>query len=121
MTRSEIAVLRLSLVFVWLATTAVSLWEREGQSLQLLGTIGRDQPWLAQWLIWGGAGLDAVLGLALLLYPSRSVYLTALGLMLGMTAVATAMDPALWLHPLGPLTKNIPIAAILWTLAKTPR
>ena len=29
---------------------------------------------------------------------------------------ATAIDPGWWLHPLGPLTKNLPIAAILWTL-----
>ena len=25
---------------------------------------------------------------------------------------------ALWLHPLGPLTKNVPIAIALWVLAR---
>ena len=40
--------------------------------------------------------------------------------MLLMTGVATAIDPSLWLHPLGPLTKNVPIAALLLVLARTP-
>ena len=30
-----------------------------------------------------------------------------------MTAAATLLQPALWLHPLGPLLKNLPIAALL--------
>jgi hypothetical protein len=33
-----------------------------------------------------------------------------------MTAVATFLQPALWLQPLGPLLKNLPIAALLWHL-----
>jgi hypothetical protein len=41
-------------------------------------------------------------------------YATALAVMIGMTLAATAIDPSWWLHPLGPLTKNLPIAAILW-------
>ena len=40
----------------------------------------------------------------------------ALAVMIGMTLAATAIDPSWWLHPLGPLTKNPPIAAILWVL-----
>jgi hypothetical protein len=38
--------------------------------------------------------------------------------MLLMTLVATILYPSLWLHPLGPLTKNIPAAAALLILAK---
>ncbi|WP_374671269.1 DoxX-like family protein [Acidovorax temperans] len=43
-------------------------------------------------------------------------YATALAVMIGMTLAATAIDPSWWLHPLGPQTKNLPIAAILWVL-----
>ena len=34
------------------------------------------------------------------------------------TALATWIDPSLWWHPLGPLTKNLPILALLWALRK---
>lgn len=110
--------LRLSIVAVWLATAIVSLWELEGQSAELLLAAGVQDPLLTRILILSGAGVDAALGLALLLRPARWNYLAALGVMGLMTAVATVIDPSLWLHPLGPLTKNLPIAAILLVLAR---
>ena len=36
--------------------------------------------------------------------------------LMAMTVIGTALQPALWLHPLGPLLKNLPIAAMLWFL-----
>ena len=59
-----------------------------------------------------------MLGLLLLVWPVRRVVGLALLAMLGMTLVATVMLPALWLHPLGPLTKNVPIAVVLWMLMR---
>ncbi|MDO8385767.1 MAG: DoxX-like family protein [Polaromonas sp.] len=110
--------LRLSIVAVWLATAIVSLWELGGQSAELLLAAGVQDPLLTRVLILSGAGVDAALGLALLLRPARWNYLAALGVMGLMTAVATVIEPSLWLHPLGPLTKNLPIAAILLVLAR---
>ncbi len=113
--------LRWSLVFVWLATAVVSVVELNGQSRELLAglpsawTVG-DAAWLPTAIILAGAGADAVLGLWLALRPGRSAYLGALVLMGAMTLLATAIHPSWWLHPLGPLTKNLPIAAILWVL-----
>lgn len=110
--------LRLSLVFVWLATALASVWELDGQSAQLLFASGVHDPSLARLLILGGAAVDAALGLAMLLKPRRWSYLAALAVMVLMTLAATILDSSLWLHPLGPLTKNIPVAAILIVLAK---
>lgn len=110
--------LRYSLIFVWLTTALVSVLELHGQSAQLLAGISGLDPASGSMLILGGAGVDAVLGLALWLRPSRVIYLAALALMLVMTVVATVLSPWLWLHPLGPLTKNIPIAAVLLILAR---
>jgi hypothetical protein len=110
--------LRLSIVFVWLATATVSVWELRGQSAQLLQAAGVQDPALARLLILGGAGVDAVLGLAMLLWPARWTYLTALAVMALMTLVASLLHPSLWLHPLGPLTKNLPIAVLLFILAR---
>ena len=55
---------------------------------------------------------------AVWLRPSRTAYLMALAAMVLMTMVATGLSPSLWLHPLGPLSKNIPIAAMLYVLAR---
>jgi hypothetical protein len=109
--------LRLSLVAVWLVTAVVSIVELDGQSRRVLAEAGiASPPWLVQLLIVGGAAADLLVGLALWWRPGRASYLAALGLLLLMTAVATGLQPALWLHPLGPLLKNLPIAALLWHL-----
>ncbi len=110
--------LRYSLIFVWLATALVSVLELHGQSAQLLAGISGLAPASGSMLILGGASVDAVLGLALWLKPSRAIYLAALAVMLFMTLVATVLSPWLWLHPLGPLTKNMPIAAVLLILGR---
>ena len=114
----EHQILSHSLVFVWLATALVSVWELHGQSLQLLTSAGLPDGAMVRLLILSGAGVDAVLGFWMLLKPSRIAYLAALLTMLIMTMVATILAPSLWLHPLGPLTKNMPIAAVLWLLAR---
>ena len=112
--------LRLSLVFVWLWTAVVSVWELQGQSRELLVAGGVSDTNVANALVLAGAALDAILGLWLLLRPTRPAYLLALATMLVMTLVATLLSPYLWLHPLGPLSKNIPIAVVLWVLARKP-
>ncbi|BCX52461.1 MULTISPECIES: DoxX-like family protein [Comamonas] len=114
-----------SLVVVWLGTALVSALDylglsglnHEGARLLDQGGIG-DTSWQAL-LIWSGLLADLALGLALLLRPGRAIYLSALLLMTAMTVIGTALQPTLWLHPLGPLLKNLPIAAMLWFLLQT--
>lgn len=111
--------MHLSLVVVWLGTALVSALDylglsslnHEGARLLASGGIA-DARWQAL-LIWSGLLADLLIGVALLLRPGRSSYLTALLLMVVMTAIGTVLQPALWLHPLGPLLKNLPIAAML--------
>ena len=111
--------LRFSLVTVWLFTAVASIVELDGQSRQVLAEAGiASPPWLVQLLIVGGAAADLAVGLALWWRPGRASYLAAFGLLLLMTAVATVLQPILWLHPLGPLLKNLPIAALLWHLCR---
>ncbi len=110
--------LRLSLVFVWLCTALVSLMELNGRSTELfLGSVLEGSRFIPL-LIWSGIVVDVALGVAMYLRPARLIYLLALMFMLLMTLVATILSPALWLEPLGPLTKNVPIAAILLVLAR---
>lgn len=109
-------VLRGSLVFVWLTTAFVSLWELHGQSRALLGGVAFFGEAGVTALISVGALADAAVGLWLAFKPGRPAYAAALLLMVGMTLIATAIEPSWWLHPFGPLTKNIPIAAMLAVL-----
>ena len=121
MNRASAQLLRASLVVVWLATAVVSVWELHGQSRVLLAGLPAawtegNTSWLPTAIILAGAAADAVLALWLALRPGRKAYGAALLMMLAMTVLATAIHPARWLHPFGPLTKNLPIAAILWVL-----
>ena len=124
MTPAAHGLLRWSLVFVWLATALVSVVELNGQSRALL--VSLPPAWtniagLAPSLILAGAAADAALGVWMAWRPGRAAYLAALVLMGIMTLLASAIDPSWWLHPLGPLTKNLPIAAILLVLLKDER
>ena len=111
-----------SLVIVWLGTALVSALDYLGLSgldhegARLLASGGISSPAWQAALIWSGLLTDLVLGLALLFRPGRYSYLAALLMMIVMTVVGTVLQPALWLHPLGPLLKNLPIAAMLWFL-----
>ena len=117
--RDDDRLLRFSLVTVWLFTAVASIVELDGQSRQVLAEAGiASPPWLVQLLIVGGAAADLAVGLALWWRPGRASYLAAFCLLLLMTAVATVLQPTLWLHPLGPLLKNLPIAALLWHLCR---
>lgn len=119
--QQPLQLLRLSLVAVWLWTCIASLLQWQGESTALLVAGGIQTPGMQAWLIGGGAALDLMLGLGLLFRPGRSAYAAALIAMLLMTVAATALLPALWLHPLGPLSKNLPIAAALWLLWQSDR
>jgi hypothetical protein len=111
--------LRFSLVAVWLFTAFASIVELDGQSRRVLADAGMASPaWLVEGVILGGAAADLAVGIALWRWPVRASYAAALALMTVMTLVATVLQPSLWLHPLGPLLKNLPIAALLWHLMR---
>jgi hypothetical protein len=118
---SEFRLLRYSLVAVWLGTAVVSVVEWRGQSQDLLRASALVPAGWSDGLIVAGVVVDLLLGLALWLRPNRVTYGAALFVMSVMTVLASFMQPSLWLHPLGPLLKNLPIAAALWVLAKGAR
>jgi nucleoside-diphosphate-sugar epimerase len=108
--------LRLSLALVWLTAGVVSLGLYPVQdSLALLARVGAP-PALGLPLLYGAAALDIALGVATLAWPRRLLWLAQAALVLGYTAIITVFLPEQWLHPFGPVVKNLPILAILAVL-----
>jgi DoxX-like family len=110
-------VARLSLVAVWLWTALISAQQAQGLSLELVQLNGRIPPEWQGPAIWGGVAVDLLLGLWMAWRPQALAYWCALSMTLLMTLVGTFVAPELWLHPLGPMSKNLPILALLWLLA----
>ncbi|RZL03432.1 MAG: SDR family oxidoreductase [Rubrivivax sp.] len=108
--------LRLSLAVVWLVSGIVSLGLYPVQdSLAMLTRVGIPSA-LAPWMLYAASATDIVLGLATLAWPRRRLWLAQTALVLGYTAVITLRLPELWLHPFGPIVKNLPFLAALLML-----
>ena len=74
--------------------------------------------------LYGAAVLDLLLGVLTLAAPARWrrwVWLVQLALIGGYTVLITFFLPEYWLHPYGPISKNLPILAailLLWGLER---
>ena len=66
--------------------------------------------------VYAGALLDLVMGLATLFFARRLLWLAQMAVILTYTLLATALVPEYWLHPFGPLLKNLAVLALLWLL-----
>jgi hypothetical protein len=67
--------------------------------------------------LYGAALLDLALGLGILLLQRRRwLWIAQIVLMLGYTAIITWRLPEYWLHPFGPILKNLPLLAALGLL-----
>lgn len=108
--------LKLSLALLWWITAIVSAGLYPlADSLALLSPLGVPHA-IALALLYGAAALDFSLGLATLFWPSRRLWWLQIGLILGYTAIISLTLPAFWLHPFGPILKNLPILALLFYL-----
>lgn len=120
-------VLRLALALMWIWTGIVSLGLYPVQeSYALLAQVGLTGA-LATLALYGAAVLDVALGLLTLACPARwqrAVYAAQLVLIGGYTVLISFFLPEYWLHPYGPISKNLPILAaigLLWALAPARR
>jgi len=102
--------LRLSIAFVWIFTGIVSAFfyphENSFVLLEKIGLSGIALPLT----LYGAALLDFLLGVAtLFLYRLKLVVSLQLALIIFYSLLLTAIAPEYWLHPFGPLVKNIPL------------
>lgn len=115
--------LRVSLAVVWILSGMVSmgLYPVE-DSRQLLARTGVPEP-LQPLALYGAATLDLLLGMLTLLRPRAALWRIQAAVIIGYTALLSARLPEFWLHPFGPLSKNLPmlaLLALLWTLDRRP-
>lgn len=113
--------LRLSIAAVWIWTGVVSagLYPR-ASSLELLARVGAPGA-LAPLLLYGAAFLDLAFGAFSLAWPSNlgpraRLWTLQIVLIVLYTALISWRLPEFWLHPYGPLSKNLPMIALLMLL-----
>ena len=111
---------RTSLIFLWLTTGLLSLLGLQDRSLALLQNTAVPSDLRAATIV-AGALIDLLLGLAMWRWHRRSVYACALSSMFVMTLLGSLLQPMLWLDPLGCMSKNLPIAALLLMLYEDAR
>jgi hypothetical protein len=102
----------------WIVTGLLALGPGWNEGLALLSPLAL--PWApAAFILIAGALLDIALGAALLVRSlTRPVLLIMLVVCIPYLAAATAIDPALWLDPLGRLMKTfVVMLATVFTLA----
>jgi hypothetical protein len=110
--------LRVSIAAVWIWTAIVSagLYPR-ASSLELLARVGAPAA-LAPLLLYGAALLDLAFGVLSLVWPRRlgsraRLWTSQILLIVLYTALISWRLPEFWLHPYGPLSKNLPMIALL--------
>ncbi len=110
--------LRWSVAAVWIFTGVVSLGLFPvADSYALLARVGIVGE-MAPVALYGAALLDLALGVATLWLPRgrRWMWRAQIGLILAYTALITVWLPEYWLHPYGPVLKNLPMLAALCLL-----
>ena len=110
-------ILRGSVALVWIVTGVLSLGIYPvAESHALLARAGVPAS-LVPLFLYGAAGLDLVLGVLTLVLKRRAwLWLVQIALIVGYTATISARLPEYWLHPYGPVLKNLPMLAVLWLL-----
>ncbi|MEQ8355273.1 MAG: NAD(P)H-binding protein [Kiloniellaceae bacterium] len=101
------------LVLLWLASGLLGLMTMQWFALPLLTALGFP-PTLASAVALGASLLDLVIaGLLAINWWPRQTGLLQLGVIASYTAALTVVGPALWVDPLGPLLKNLPILVLV--------
>ena len=109
--------LRVSVAAVWLVAGVVSLGIYPVEdSLALVARTGVSAAF-APLLLYGAAAIDIGLGIAtLVLRRRRLLWLAQAAVIVAYTLLITIWLPEFWLHPYGPVVKNIPLLAAIYLL-----
>jgi uncharacterized protein YbjT (DUF2867 family) len=109
--------LRLSVALVWIVTGIVSLGPYPvSESYALLARVGLADT-AASIALYGAALLDLALGIGIILMRHRKwLWRAQMLLIVVYTVIITIYLPEFWLHPYGPVLKNLPLLAAIGML-----
>ena len=107
---------RLSLSFLWFFTGITSIFFGKEIGYQVLAGADIIDP-LAGILVLSGSVLDLVIGIWVLVgWKLRTCCLVQILVIVIYTLLLSYIDVSYWFHPFGPLTKNIPLIALIYIL-----
>lgn len=116
MTEKVYLAARLSLSFLWVFTGITSEFFAKEIGYEVLESAGITGA-LANFSILFGSVLDVLIGIWLLVGKSLKLcYLVQIVVIVSYTLLLTVIEPGFWIHPFGPLTKNIPILVMIYYL-----
>jgi len=115
-----VARVALALTWAWSALVSAGLYPLEGSYALLAATGLHGTP--ATVALAAGVLVDAACAVLSLWAPRTRrrawVWRVQMTVIAVYTAIVTWALPAFWLHPFGPLVKNLPMLALLWLLAR---
>ena len=102
-----------SLAFLWIFTGLTSVYISPEIGYEILANANVTGA-LADVVIYAGGILDIVLGLWLITsFKTKLCCITQISVITIYTILLTFIDASFWLHPFGPITKNIPIIVLI--------
>ncbi|BEV17700.1 SDR family oxidoreductase [Herbaspirillum sp. DW155] len=107
---------RLVIALLWILTAYASWfgWPHT-QSLDWLAQCGLPHAW-AEPALLGASLLDATIGVIVLVARRSWIWPLQMTLVLGYTAIMSFCLPQFWMHPFGPLSKNLPLLALMFIM-----
>jgi len=109
--------LRVSLAFIWLFTGFVCIGGTE-DGARLVERVGIHGA-AGTWTIRLTSGFEILLGIAILLgRRPRLVAIVQIVLIAGFTVIISVFLPEYWLHPFGPVAKNVVLIAAAYALGR---
>lgn len=110
---------RYSLALLWIFTGLTSIFFDYETGYELLFNFGLTDS-ITRALIFSGAILDIGLGFWILSNKQLKLcYVAQIVVITSYTILLTIIEPSYWLHPFGPVSKNIPIIMLILILYST--
>ncbi len=102
-----------SLAFLWFFTGLTSICFSPEIGYEILASANITGS-MADISVYAGGALDIVLGLWLLTsVKTKLCCIVQVAVIVLYTIILTVVDASFWLHPFGPITKNIPIIVLI--------